>query len=279
MIGLKLGDGSLMLDDLVMEVFYYFYQMIQIVIIGSGNVAQHLINAFAKSDTVQVKQVFARNKESIAHLLDPNQITTNINTLAEADLYIIAISDNAIADVSAQINFQNKLVVHTSGSLSIDDLSDNNRKGVFYPLQTFSKNTAVNFAAIPICIEAQNNDDHQLLETVAKSISDKTFNINSQQRKALHISAVFVCNFVNHLYQIGHTICQESNINFDILKPLITETAHKIMSLSPSDAQTGPAKRNDTQTINTHLNFLSDENQKEIYKLLTKSIIDHGKKL
>jgi predicted short-subunit dehydrogenase-like oxidoreductase (DUF2520 family) len=253
--------------------------MIKIVIIGYGNVAQHLIKAFAKSDTVQVLQVFTRHKNNTALLPDSVQINNNINDLAEADLYIIAISDNAIVEVSSQLTFKNKLVVHTSGSLSIDELNDNNRKGVFYPLQTFSKSKDINFSEVPICLEAQNNDDNQLLETVAKSISNKVFNINSQQRKALHVSAVFVCNFVNHLYQIGNEICAENNIPFDILQPLIQETANKIISLSPTEAQTGPAKRNDTETINAHLNFLTDNNQKEIYKLLTKSIIDHGKKL
>ena len=105
------------------------------------------------------------------------------------------------------------------------------------------------------------------------------FNIDSNQRKSLHIAAVFVCNFVNHLYKIGNEICNENNIDFEILKPLIQETANKILKLSPEEAQTGPAKRNDSTTINKHLAILTDENQKEIYKLLTKSIIDNGKKL
>ncbi|WP_395077646.1 Rossmann-like and DUF2520 domain-containing protein [Flavobacterium sp.] len=253
--------------------------MIKVVIIGSGNVAQHLISAFAKSDAVEVVQVYARNKENATHLLDSNKITSNIKDLEEADVYIISVSDNATATVSSQLNFENKLVVHTSGNVSINDLDDKNRSGVFYPLQTFSKSKEVNFKEIPICLEAQNSNDYQLLETIAKSISHKVFNINSQQRKALHVSAVFVNNFTNYLYQIGNDICHENNIPFEILQPLIQETANKIIRLSPKDAQTGPAKRNDTQTINAHLNFLSDKNQKEIYKLLTKSIIDNGKKL
>ena len=130
-----------------------------------------------------------------------------------------------------------------------------------------------------MCIEAENQADYQVLELVAKTISDTVFNINSEQRKALHVAAVFVNNFVNHLYQIGHDICIENNIPFEILNPLIQETANKVISLSPKEAQTGPAKRNDTQTINSHLSFLSDETQKEIYKTLTKSIIDNDKKL
>ncbi|WP_309608816.1 F420-dependent NADP oxidoreductase [Flavobacterium sp.] len=253
--------------------------MIKVVIIGSGNVAQHLISAFAKSDAVEVVQVYARNKENATHLLDSYKITSNIKDLTEADVYIISVSDNATATVSSQINFENKLVVHTSGNVGLDDLDDKNRSGVFYPLQTFSKSKEVNFKEIPICLEAQNSNDYQLLETIAKSISDKVFNINSQQRKALHVSAVFANNFTNYLYQIGSDICHKNNIPFEILQPLIQETADKIITLSPKDAQTGPAKRNDTQTINAHLNFLSDENHKEIYKLLTKSIIDNGKKL
>lgn len=253
--------------------------MIKVVIIGSGNVAHHLISAFANSDAVAVIQNFVRTKEHATHLLDSNKITTNIKALADADVYIISVSDNAVSEVSSQLNFQNKLVVHTSGNVAMNDLDDKNRSGVFYPLQTFSKSKEVNFREIPICLEAQNGDDYQLLETITKSISDKIFNINSTQRKALHVSAVFVNNFTNYLYQIGNEICKKNNIPFEILQPLIQETANKILMLSPNDAQTGPAKRNDTQTINSHLNFLSDENQKEIYKLLTKSIIDNGKKL
>jgi len=259
--------------------FYYFSQMIRVVIIGSGNVAQHLIKAFAKSDNIDVIQAFSRNKESLENSIDSSKITTNFDDLADADLYIISVSDNAIAEVSHQLNIEKKLVVHTSGSVDIIDLDDKNRKGVFYPLQTFSKNKEINFGIIPICLEAENNEDYKLLETVAKSISNQVFNINSNQRKALHVSAVFVNNFVNHLYKIGNDICNENNIPFEILQPLILETANKITLLSPNKAQTGPAKRNDTQTINTHLQFLTDENQKEIYKILTKSIIDNGKKL
>ena len=253
--------------------------MVKVVIIGSGNVAQHLISAFSKSDVLNVIQVYARNPETITHLLDFDKITNNIKALEEADLYIISVSDNAVAEVSSQLNLQNKLVVHTSGNVSLNDLNDKNRKGVFYPLQTLSKSKEINFKEIPICLESQNSTDYELLETVAKSISNKIYAINSIQRKAIHVSAVFVNNFTNYMYQIGNDICHKNDISFEILQPLIQETANKILTLSPIEAQTGPAKRNDTQTINAHLNFLSDENQKEIYKLLTKSIIDNAKKL
>lgn len=142
-------------------------------------------------------------------------------------------------------------------------------------MQTFSKNKAINFNKIPICIEAESDQDYLLLEKIAQSISNQVLKINSDQRKSLHVSAVFVCNFVNHLYQIGHEICTEHEVPFEILHPLIEETANKIKQLNPKDAQTGPAKRKDSITINEHLYFLQNDTHKEIYKLLTKSIIDN----
>lgn len=253
--------------------------MIRLTLIGSGNVAQHLIQAFSKSTAIELVQVFARNPESLSNLIPIDKITSNLKELKSVDVTIIAVTDDAIADVSEQLPFENQLVVHTSGSLSMEALDHKNRKGVFYPLQTFSKLKEVDFKAIPICLEAENETDLQLLVNVAKAVSNSITNVNSEQRKALHVAAVFVSNFTNHLYQIGNEICSQNRLSFDILKPLIQETANKIVTLSPTDAQTGPARRKDTQTINAHLNFLTDDNQKEIYKILTKSIIDNGKKL
>jgi predicted short-subunit dehydrogenase-like oxidoreductase (DUF2520 family) len=253
--------------------------MIQVSIIGSGNVAQHLIQAFAKTTEIELVQVFSRKPELLFSLVPNHKIISDYNLLKAVDLIIIAVSDDAIAIVSAQITLKNQLVVHTSGSVSMDALNSKNRHGVFYPLQTFSVSKEIDFKLIPICLEATTRKDYQILEKVAKSISDVTYNINSEERKALHVAAVFVSNFVNHLYQIGNELCLENDLSFDILKPLITETANKIQTLSPTQAQTGPAKRNDTQTINAHLSFLTNDNQKEIYKLLTKSIIENGKKL
>ena len=253
--------------------------MIKVTLIGSGNVAQHLLSAFNTTNAVELVQVFSRKKEAVSHLISFDRITDNFDDLAEADMYIIAVSDDAIAEVSSQLPFKNRLVVHTSGSASLESLSDNNRKGVFYPLQTFTKGKEVDFKNIPICIESQFNDDYNILKKVADSISDKVFTINSEQRKAIHVSAVFVNNFVNHLYKIANDISIEHQVPFEILQPLIKETADKIATLSPNEAQTGPAKRNDTTTIEAHLNLLSDKNHKNIYKLLTQSIKDNGKKL
>ncbi|MEM0543287.1 DUF2520 domain-containing protein [Flavobacterium sp. j3] len=253
--------------------------MIKVSVIGSGNVAQHLVKAFSKTTEIELVQVLSRKKEAIAHLISEDKICTSFSELKLVDIVILAISDNAISEVSKNIFLENQLVVHTSGSMSMDAIDDKHRKGVFYPLQTFSKLKEVDFREVPICLEAQNDNDLKMLNSIAQSLSDTIFTITSNQRKALHVAAVFVANFVNHLYQIGYEICSQNELPFDILKPLIVETANKIKSLSPIDAQTGPAKRNDTQTINAHLSFLTDDNQKEIYKLITKSIIDNGKKL
>jgi predicted short-subunit dehydrogenase-like oxidoreductase (DUF2520 family) len=253
--------------------------MVKITIIGSGNVAQHLIKAFTKSDKTEIVQVFSRKKESLLHLIDSDKIVTDFLDLKEADLYVISITDDAISEVSEQLPFQNQLVLHTSGTSSITILNSKNRRGVFYPLQTFSKAKPVDFSIIPICLEAENQMDYTILEMVAKSISNAVFSISSQQRKALHVSAVFVNYFTNHLYQIGQEICEEHQVPFEILRPLIEETAQKIQTLTPVDAQTGPAKRNDSSTIEAHLNYLTDENQKNIYKILTQSIQKNDKTL
>ncbi|MBS7253776.1 Rossmann-like and DUF2520 domain-containing protein [Flavobacterium branchiicola] len=253
--------------------------MIRITLIGSGNVAQHLIKAFTKSEAVEIVQVFSRKKEALLPLIDSDKIVSDYNALKESDLFIIAVSDNAISEVSSQIPFQNCLVAHTSGTASLDTLDSKNRRSVFYPLQTFSKNKAIDFSVIPMCLEAENPVDFDLLEKVARCISNAVFSISSEQRKALHVAAVFVNNFTNHLYQIGQEICSEHQVPFEVLKPLIQETAEKIKTLDPVDAQTGPAKRNDSNTIDAHLDYLTNENQKNIYKILTQSIQNNGKKL
>lgn len=253
--------------------------MIKVTLIGSGNVAQHLISAFLLTNEIEIVQIYSRKNSLVIPNVDSSKIISNCNELKEADLYIVAVSDDAIAEVTHQLPFENRFVVHTSGAAPLDFLNDKNRKGVFYPLQTFTKGKSVTFKTIPMCLEAQNKNDYDILEKIAHSISDKIFAINSKQRKALHVAAVFVNNFTNHLYQLGNDICNENQVPFDILKPLILETAEKIITLPPNEAQTGPAKRNDVSTLLSHESFLSDENQKKIYTILTQSIQNHGKKL
>ena len=253
--------------------------MIKVVILGGGNVAFHLTAHFLKNKDIQIVQVYNRSIAKIEYLQSQTSITNKLNELKDADIYIISVADNAIATISSHLNLTNKLVVHTSGSVAMTELKSTLNKGVFYPLQSFSKEQEINFSEIPMCIEAETDSNFKLLETLAKSISNNIYPINSEQRKGLHLAAVFVNNFVNHLYQIGNEICIKNEIPFKILQTLIKETANKIITLTPLDAQTGPAKRNDTKTIKKHEAMLP-LNQQEIYTLLTKSIYkSYGEKL
>ncbi len=244
--------------------------MIRVSILGSGNVATHLINAFLKADGVELAQVYSRNIEDIEQLKNDVQITNTTQNLIPVDVTIIAISDDAITKFSNNLNIEG-IVVHTSGSVSMSELSDSLSKGVFYPLQTFSKDKGLDFSEIPICLEAENESSLKLLKTLASTISNSVFEINSDQRKKIHLAAVFVNNFTNHLYQIGNSICEEHKVPFEILHPIIKETAKKIQEISPKEAQTGPAKRKDFKTIEKHLEQLSTK-EKEIYTVLTDSI-------
>lgn len=252
---------------------------ISVIILGTGNVANHLIDAFLDSEDVDLIQIYGRNLTTLKNRDSKLNTISNLDYLKDADIYIIAIADDAIAEFSSQLKLQNKLVVHTSGSVAINNLQTSANKGVFYPLQTFSKGIPVDFKQIPICIETEHIDDYLILEKLAYSISDKVYPIDSIQRKYIHLAAVFTNNFVNYMYTVGKNICDENNIPFEILHPLIKETAKKIENNIPENIQTGPAVRNDIKTINTHLNMLNGK-QKEIYKLLTTSIKDnYGKKL
>lgn len=229
--------------------------MITVLLVGNGNVASHLFTAFSNAENILVDQINSRNLESI-----PN-----------ADITIISVSDDAIAEVSSKI--KNPFVVHTSGACALNELKNTTKKGVFYMLQTFTKEKVVAFNEVPFCIETESNEDKKLLEKLAKSIGRKTYKVDSEQRKALHIAAVFVNNFTNHMYKIGNDLCKEYQVPFEILQPLIKETAIKTESLSPEKSQTGPAIRNDKKTIKNHLNLLNPR-QKQIYTLITKSIQD-----
>ena len=227
--------------------------MISVLLVGKGNVATHLYNTFLSVDNIVFTQISSRKLEHIP----------------KADITIIAVSDDAIAEVSSKI--KNPFVVHTSGAGSINELKNATNKGVFYMLQTFSKEKKVDFNEVPFCLEAENESDYLLLEELAKLIGKKIYTVNSEQRKALHVAAVFVNNFTNHMYKIGNDVCNKHHVPFEILQPLIKETALKVGTLSPEKAQTGPAVRNDKKTIKNHLDLLNNK-QQEIYKIITKSI-------
>jgi len=247
------------------------------VIIGAGNLATQLALALLEKG-IQVKQVYSRKFESASELAGKvNSSFTNdlSQLLPEADLYVIAVKDSAIQEVLENLRVQeDQLIVHTSGSVPMSVLEGfSNNYGVFYPLQTFSKSRKVDFSDIPICIEASHPSTILKLETLGGRLSTSVNQINSEERKTLHLAAVFTNNFVNHFYAIGAAILHEKKLDFDLLKPLIRETAEKIQTLQPFDAQTGPAKRYDQGIINAQLKMLHDKPEyQKIYSFVTESI-------
>lgn len=247
--------------------------MKSVVIIGAGNVAFHLTRALIEN-TVNVRQVFNRTLEHAAMVGEANNIsyTDKISELEKADLYIIASSDSAIEELSHYIPYSDTLVVHTSGSMNVNTLKGNYRKGVFYPLQTFSKIKGLKYEEIPFFVEAENEDDQEALFKLAQKISNKVYKVDSEKRLKLHMAAVWANNFSNHLYYISEGFCKEAGIPFNVMHPLIKETYKKIKDMSPYDAQTGPAKRGDKIVIEKHLDLIEDSRLQQMYQLISDSI-------
>lgn len=192
---------------------------------------------------------------------------------SDADLYIIAVSDSAIASVAEELNEVKGLVVHTAGSVPMDVLC-NERRGVFYPLQTISRGRSIDPSCVPFYIEASQAQDMDLLRQLAESFGSNATPMDSERRRHLHLGAVFCCNFVNRLYAIAADFLAGQDIPFSALLPLIHETAHKVDTLAPRLAQTGPAVRNDRTVMQQQMDLLRDPKNKEIYELLSQSIYD-----
>jgi predicted short-subunit dehydrogenase-like oxidoreductase (DUF2520 family) len=248
----------------------------KIVLLGSGNVATHLTKAL-KAKGEDLVQVYSPNLGN-AQLLADSILAEAVNDLTEikqdADLYIISVKDDAIESVAKSLKNVTGLVVHTSGTTDIRVLSSQVEKsGVFYPLQTFSKDKEVSFDNIPLCIEASDKDQLTILSDLATKISLQVYEMDGEKRKVLHLAAVFACNFPNHLYALANKILNQNGLNFEIIRPLIAETADKVMSNLPENVQTGPAVRDDESTLNKHLSMLTDMPElQNIYQTLSDSI-------
>ncbi|MBC7401249.1 MAG: DUF2520 domain-containing protein [Mucilaginibacter sp.] len=252
----------------------------RITIIGSGNVATHLAAAF-KNAGHRIVQVYSRDMQNAALLAyhvkaEPIDNLSQIDS--ETDIFIISIKDDAIGLVAEQLAPYQKLMVHTSGATDLYALlafSDN--VGVFYPLQTFSKAKDVNFRTVPLCIEAADQAIAKGLKELAHTISNSVNDIDSPQRKTLHLAAVLACNFPNYLYSIAQQILAKHDLSFDLIRPLILETAEKVQNSLPASVQTGPAVRNDETTMNNHLQLLQDNpDLQQLYTLLSQGIIKMG---
>ncbi|KEY18022.1 Rossmann-like and DUF2520 domain-containing protein [Kaistella antarctica] len=243
----------------------------KIVIIGSGNVSYHLAKAFQQNN-IPVSQIFGRNESDLKFISDQLQIPFSTSKLNDADLYLICVSDGSVGEVSRLITKENCLVAHTSGSLPKEILAGNYRKASFYPLQTFSKSKNLDYKEIPFFVESEGEEDLELLKNIALKISKKVMVSTYEKRKYIHLTAVFACNFVNHLYARAKEISDSQEIPFDYFLPLIKETTQKIEILEPKLAQTGPAIRNDERVLKAHEELITDQEQLKIYKIMNESI-------
>lgn len=249
----------------------------KMVLIGAGNVATHLGLALIQKGFT-IEQVYSRTKESarqlgnrlyVSYTDDLKQIRT------DADIYIFSLKDSALPGLLTDLPPLNGLLVHTAGSLplSVFRQSASKRHGVLYPLQTFSKDRAISFEEIPLFIEANNREDEYVLEELGAALSTKVVRLPSEKRYRLHLAAVFACNFVNYMYANAAEILEKEGLPEHYLLPLIEETASKIKSLPPREAQTGPAVRYDTNIIDKHLELLNDDPEKEaLYREITRRI-------
>jgi predicted short-subunit dehydrogenase-like oxidoreductase (DUF2520 family) len=242
----------------------------QTVIIGSGNVAYHLAKSFVVNH-IPVAQIYGRNGVELQKISSELNIPYSTENLEDGDLYIIAVSDNSVEEVSKKITKKNCLVAHTSGSLPKEVLKGEYRIASLYPLQTFSKVKNLDYHKIPFFVEAENEADKQILLDLASKISQNVMESTHEKRKYIHLTAVFACNFVNHLFARAKEISDEQEIPFDYFLPLIDETVQKIHEIDPKSAQTGPAIRNDKRILELHEQLLKDYNL-EIYKTLNLSI-------
>ena len=244
--------------------------------IGAGNVAWHLAGAFYEKG-ITIKQVYSRTTaraQELALKVSAGFTTDFSGIEPTADLYIIAVTDDIIPDIPKKIDFQDKLTVHTAGSVPVSVFEGKLKNyGVFYPLQTFTKNRKIELTNVPFCIEANKDKNLRILFKTAQLLSANIHSINSEERKKLHLAAVVAGNFTNYMYNLADEYLAGNRLSFDLLKPLIRETAEKIGELAPFAAQTGPAMRNNTKILEEHLYMLKENPQlKKIYELLSRYI-------
>lgn len=255
----------------------------EISFVGSGNLAWHLAAALDNTD-YRVREVYSqhqRNAKALVDRLYDARVKPDLDfSDSTSRIFVIAVADDVIAHiVQAIVLPPNTMLVHTSGSKPLDILADAqaSKTGVLYPLQTFSKSKRVDFSEIPVFIESVDKSAEKILMELAKAISKKVFRISSQERRALHVAAVFASNFTNHMLTIAHTIMSDRGLEYEWLKPLIAETINKSLAIGPEAAQTGPAKRGDLEILDSHMELLKDDEAlAEIYRVISQHIVDRN---
>lgn len=252
-------------------------QIRRISVVGSGNVAEAMALNIAGAWGVELVQIIARNierGEQIARQAGCDFIELGEKP-AEADLYIIAVSDRAVAKVADALELPDEaIVVHTAGSVEQEALGEH-RRGVFYPFQTFTAGRHIDLSDVPIFIEGCDEEVATALEEVAEQLSSKVYRADSKRRREIHLSGVWACNFVNALYAIATEHLQErEGLSFEVLQPLILETAQKAAEATdPRSVQTGPARRGDREVIERHIAMMEQKPElQEIYRLVSEEI-------
>ena len=244
-------------------------------IIGSGNTAT-VLGKLLKENNHSLVEIVGRNKFAVHQLAESlnTKACTEVNAMSKAsDIYIIAVRDDAVAEISENLSLHKKIVVHTCGSVSIDILKNTSvNYGVLYPLQSLRKE--LNYApVIPFLIDGNNEFTSQSVFNLATSVSGFVITANDEQRLQYHLSAIIVSNFTNYLFALAKDYCNKNNIAFNLLMPLIEETISRLHNYEPSAMQTGPAIRGDVKTMEKHLQMLNDFPQlKNIYSIMSESI-------
>jgi predicted short-subunit dehydrogenase-like oxidoreductase (DUF2520 family) len=246
----------------------------RIFVIGTGNVASHLSAAILKAGHC-IEGVCGRDfghTEELAKKLNVKPFGSISSIPADADAYLISVSDDSIADVAAQMPNVEGIVAHTAGSVPMKVLARFSRHGVIYPLQTFSKSRTIDMSHVPLCIEGCDTKTADTLTALARTLSTDVRPMTTEQRAQLHLAAVFSCNFANCMYAEAENILKKSDIPFSIMRELIAETAAKAADMGPTAAQTGPARRGDTRVMNHQMELLPSDELKKIYSFVSERI-------
>lgn len=249
--------------------------MMKVVFIGAGNVATHLaVELYKKGfDIIQVYSYTLQSATKLARQVDAAPINDLSVLINDADLYIFSLKDSVLEDVISKIPANNGLWIHTAGSMPLTVFENQTKRyGVVYPFQTFSKDREVSWNNIPIFIEASDNESLSLLMNIVKQLSSCVMELSSDKRRYVHITGVFACNFTNHMYRLSSLFLEQAGLSLEIALPLIDETASKVHTLTPQEAQTGPAIRYDENIINKHLELIEDKDIKDIYKQISINI-------
>lgn len=258
-------------------------QCYDVVVVGSGNVAEAFACSLAGCEGVKLCQVYARNEERGRAIAQMCSCEWSCSEVAAADLYIIAVSDRAVESVAASLVVPEEAVImHTAGSVPMSAIPERGgRRGIIYPLQSFSKGREISLADVPLFIEADSDEAKETIKDLAQRISSCVEYATSERRRYIHLAGVFVNNFVNHMYTLGRDVVAEADLPFDVLKPLIRETAAKaIATENPDGVQTGPAVRGDRVVVERHMKMLEADSLKErIYKDITDSIWETSKRI